>query len=324
VRHGGANGLAWSRADRHAGQRMPARPIYVETRIAADLDRVWSATQDPAQHRQWDLRFTEIDYLPKSSPEAPQQFLYATRIGFGARIEGRGESVGTLEKNGERTSALRFWSDDLKSLIREGSGYWKYQPLDGGVRFFTRYDYDVRFGAAGRAFDRLCFRPLLGRATAWSFDCLRIWLEHGTPPPASIAATAACATGRIALAATWIYQGLVPKLLFPDTGELEILRASGAFPGREEAVLRAVGAGEIVLGLALLVFHRSRACLWIMIAVLIVLLAGAVKSQPALLVAPFNPTSLTLAMIGIAAMELVLRRNELPSAARCLREPPER
>lgn len=303
---------------------MPARPIYVETRVAADLDRLWSATQDPAQHRQWDLRFTEIEYLPRSSPDAPQQFLYATRIGFGARIEGRGESVGTLEKNGERTSALRFWSDDGKSLIREGSGYWKYQPVDGGVRFFTRYDYAVRFGAAGAAFDRMCFRPLLGRATAWSFDCLRIWLERGTPPAVSIAAVAACTAGRLALATTWIWQGLVPKLLFPDTGELEILRASGAFPGREHGVLTTVGAGEIAFGLALLVFHRSRAILWIMVAILLVLAAGGAASRPSLLVEPFNPISLTLAMIGIAAMELLLRRNELPAAGRCSREPPER
>jgi hypothetical protein len=301
---------------------MPARSIYVETRIAADLERVWQATQDPALHRRWDLRFTEIEYLPRSSPEVPQQFLYATRIGFGLRIEGRGESVGTLEKNGERTSALRFWSDDRKSLIREGSGYWKYQADDGGVRFLTRYDYTVRFGPAGAVFDRMCFRPLLGRATAWSFDCLRIWLERGTPPAVAIAAIAACATSRLALAATWIYQGLFPKLLFRDTGELEILRSSGAFPGRESAVLTAAGVGEVAFGLALLAFHRSKSILWIMIAVLLVLLVGAGASRPSLLVAPFNPVSLTLAMIAVAAMELILRRNELPSANRCLREPP--
>jgi hypothetical protein len=303
---------------------MPARPIYVETRISADLERVWQATQDPSLHRQWDLRFTEIEYLPKDAPGAPQQFLYATRIGFGARIEGRGASVGTLEKNGERTSALRFWSDDPKSLIREGSGFWKYQPVEGGVRFFTRYDYAVRFGAAGAAFDRVCFRPLIGRATAWSFDCLRIWLERGTPPAVSIAAVAACSAGRLTSAAIWIYQGLVPKLLVPDTGELEILRASGLFAGSEGAVVTAVGAGEIAFGLALLVFHRSKAILWVQIVALIALLAGAALSNPALLVAPFNPVALTLAIVGLAAMELVLRRNELPAAGRCLREPPER
>lgn len=311
-----------SGADRAGSSRT--RPIYVETRIAADLERLWGATQDPVQHRQWDLRFTEIEYLPKSAPDAPQQFLYATRIGFGVRIEGRGESVGTLEKNGQRTSALRFWSDDPKSLIRAGSGYWKYEPVDGGVRFLTRYDYTVRFGAAGAAFDRVCFRPLLGRATAWSFDCLRIWLERGTPPALSIAAVGASAVGRLALAATWIYQGLVPKLLHPDTGELEILRASGMFRGHESGVLVAIGAGEIVFGSALLVFHRSKVILWVMIAALLVLLTGAALSRPELLRAPFNPVSLTLTMLGIAAMELLLRRSELPAAGRCLREPPER
>jgi hypothetical protein len=132
---------------------------------------------------------------------APQQFLYSTRIGFGLGIEGCGESVGTREKNGERTSALRYWSDDWKSLIREGSGYWKYVPLERGVRFLTRYDYTTRFGPAGAVFDRVVFRPLLGWATAWSFDCLRLSLERGMPARALVARAA-----RRVRSAAWLWR----------------------------------------------------------------------------------------------------------------------
>src|SRR4051794_41500894 len=94
------------------------------------------------------------------------------------RSRGAGESVGAKDAtDGSRTSALRFWSDDHRSLIREGSGYWRYVPTPDGVRFLTSYDYRTRFGGVGRVLDRLILRRLLGWATAWSFDRLRLWLE---------------------------------------------------------------------------------------------------------------------------------------------------
>src|SRR5579859_3844162 len=107
--------------------------IYVETFIRGSLDEVWRRTQDPAEHVRWDLRFTGIDYLPRSDPSHPQSFRYQTRIGFGLAIEGEGETVGTQESpDGPRTSALRFWSGDPKSLIHDGAGYWRYVPTDDG------------------------------------------------------------------------------------------------------------------------------------------------------------------------------------------------
>jgi hypothetical protein len=151
--------------------------IYVETRVRGHLEDLWQRTQDPVLHERWDLRFSEIDYLPRDGHE-PQRFRYETRIGFGLRVRGEGESMGTRDgAAGERTSALRFWSDDPKSLIREGSGYWRYVPTADGVRFLTWYDYRTRFGLLGRLVDRVLFRPLMGWATAWSFDRLRLWIE---------------------------------------------------------------------------------------------------------------------------------------------------
>src|SRR6185436_16566778 len=115
--------------------------IYVEIQINASIDEIWAKTQVPELHRRWDLRFTDIAYLPRPNLSEPQQFLYATRIGFGMKISGRGETLGTQEGDGSKTSALKFWSDDPKSLIREGSGYWKYIPHQNGIRFLTWYDY---------------------------------------------------------------------------------------------------------------------------------------------------------------------------------------
>jgi len=160
--------------------------LYIEARIHASLDDLWTRTQDPSLHQRWDLRFTEITYLPRAKDE-PQRFRYATRVPPFFTIAGTGVSAGEKERpDGTRTSALRFRSPSPLSLLAEGSGYWRYVPdgdeIRDGVRFLTGYDYRPRWGVFGRAADRVLFRPLMGWATAWSFDRLRLWLERGITP----------------------------------------------------------------------------------------------------------------------------------------------
>ena len=98
---------------------MSLRPIYVEIRMHVPLEQVWKYSQTPDLHERWDLRFTDIEYLPRADDNEPQRFRYATRIGFGLAINGEGESIGERASEESRSSALRFWSDDGRSLIRE-------------------------------------------------------------------------------------------------------------------------------------------------------------------------------------------------------------
>jgi len=154
--------------------------------MRCDLDELWERTQTPDQHARWDLRFSTIRYLPRPDESQPQRFLYSRSVLPGVAVSGKGETVGErVREDGTRASALRFWSDERLSLIEEGSGYWRYVPVDDGIRFLTRYDYRPRWGRAGEVVDRIFFRPLIGWATAWSFDCLRLWLEDGVPPERS-------------------------------------------------------------------------------------------------------------------------------------------
>jgi hypothetical protein len=207
---------------------MVGRGIYVEIGIQADVQILWQHTQEPQIHQMWDLRFSDIRYIPRADSSQPQQFLYTTRIGFGLAIEGNGESTGTHDAaTGQRTSALRFWSHDRRSLIDEGSGYWRYIPVASGSRFLTWYDYRPRFGVIGALLDRLLFRPLMGWATAWSFDRLRLWIEQGVHPRTAMALAAAHALARIGIAFVWLWQGLVPKLLYPNQDEKLMLAAAG-------------------------------------------------------------------------------------------------
>ncbi|MDI2126479.1 hypothetical protein [Yinghuangia seranimata] len=177
------------------------RPLYVETLIRADPASVWHHTQDPAQHARWDLRFTRITPEPghaacPDSPAAGTRFRYATRVLPGLTIAGHGTTVGERRRpDGTGTSALRFASPHPLSPMRAGSGYWRYVPTAAGLRFLTGYDYTP---GLGRAADRIA-RPLLGWATAWSFDRLRLWLETGASPRRLLARALAEAAARTAV-----------------------------------------------------------------------------------------------------------------------------
>lgn len=297
------------------------KPVYVESVIATDMERLWEATQTPAHHQTWDLRFTSIDYVPRQDGDRVQRFRYTTKIGFGITVSGEGETSGhVMTESGARLSGLRFWSDQSISLIRNGGGYWKYTPIDEGIRFITKYDYTTRFGLAGAVVDRFAFRPLIGWATAWSFDCLRLWMENGVKPAHSIVRTLSHYIAVIVLASIWCYEGLVPKLLMRHPAELDMLSRLPLLQGMESTVLVMIGAMELIIGIACLILHRKRWIYGLNSCMLILLAAGAAWSEPSVYAAPFNPVALTLAMLGLCWIGSATR-EDLPSAARCARKP---
>jgi len=151
-----------------------------------------------------------------------QHFRYKTNIGLGLSINGIGVSRGeSVKESGERSSSLEFFSEHPLSFIKQGSGYWKYKPDGDFVEFLTQYHYETKWGKTGDWVDRIFFRPLIGRATSWSFDALKIWLEKEIPPEETMKKSAIHALVCFSLAFVWLYQGLVPKLLYPYTGEVD-------------------------------------------------------------------------------------------------------
>lgn len=296
--------------------------IYVEILIRAPIDAVWDHTQQPSLHERWDLRFSSIEYLPKASAAAPQRFRYTTRVGGGLQVAGDGESVGTRDlADGSRTSALRFWSHSPLALIAEGSGYWKYIPAADGVRFLTWYDYRPRWGAVGRIVDAVVFRPLLGWATAWSFDRLRGWLEDGIEPARTARQAVVHGVARSTLAFVFAYQGLVPKLLGPDADEIVMAIDGGIGPDAALAVVLALGALELVFaGLLLATWRRAWAPRLALLA-MVLATATVIVASPWSLGAAFNPITLNLTVAALAVIDL-LTLPGLASAARCRRRPP--
>jgi len=154
------------------------RAIRVETVIAADIETVWRLTQDPTAHARWDARFSRI--VPTERGDDGQWRFRYERGMLVRTIRGAGIALGTREgADGARTSALRFTTRDRLSPLRDGRGYWRYEPVDGGVRFITGYDYAPGWGSL---LDRVLVRPLVAWMTACSFARLRRWAERGDEP----------------------------------------------------------------------------------------------------------------------------------------------
>lgn len=281
------------------------------------MEDLWQKSQDPKLHQRWDLRFSEIDYLPRREGE-PQRFLYSTRIGAGMRIEGEGESTGEQDDaSGRRTSALKFWSNDGKSLIEAGSGYWQYVPVNGGIRFLTLYDYRTRFGAVGRMLDKV-FRPLIGWATAWSFDRLRLWIEKGISPEASRNSAAIYFVARLAVAFVFFYHGLIPKLLFRSPDELAMLRNLGV--SSYEFFTTIAGWAEIAFAILLIVLWRARWPLWAVIAGMFAATASVAAGSPDYFHHAFDPLTLNASVAALGACALLVA-DSVPTASTCLRSP---
>jgi uncharacterized protein YndB with AHSA1/START domain len=148
------------------------RKIVVEAVIAAPVEEVWRRTQEPDLHLKWDIRFTTIRYLEELDERGFKKMDYRTRIGFGVEIYGTGSY---LQNKPPHHSTFEFGSGDWKSLITLGKGIWLYEPHPEGTYFKTVYDYDTRYGALGRLFDRLLFRRVMQLATEWGFETLRRW-----------------------------------------------------------------------------------------------------------------------------------------------------
>src|SRR5262249_16577218 len=144
---------------------------------------LWDITQDHLLHPSWDHRFSRIRMdVPEGGIRTGTEMRYERDV-LGMTIRGKGRyKLHRLH----RQSTFEVWSDDPRSLIRRGVGLWLYRPEgDGTVQFSTSYTYEVRWGALGRAIDRLLFRPFFQRETERSFRRLAgTWFQNGAGEPA--------------------------------------------------------------------------------------------------------------------------------------------
>ncbi|SES18504.1 DoxX-like family protein [Psychrobacillus sp. OK032] len=298
---------------------MKRKSIYVETTINTEMEELWEATQKPEQHEQWDLRFSSITYLPKQENE-PQHFEYKTNIGFGLNIAGWGKSVGTFHaEDGSRTSSLHFGTDQSISIIREGKGYWKYKPEPNSIKFLTQYDYETNFGAIGRFFDHLIFRPLIGWATALSFDVLKRWLEKGESPFTQYRRFFCHWMITFLFFFIWVYQGLIPKLVMMHPEEVRMTKNLLSITVSEaSSLVTTIGMVEIIFGFIWLLYHHKKRLLTIQLILFPLLTLSAIIAEPAIVSHPFNPITFNIVLFVLSIIGYIMS-SDIPSAKSCKR-----
>lgn len=116
-------------------------------------------------------------------------------------------------------------------------------------------------------------------------------------------------TLRYVLGLSWIYQGFFPKLFTIAPLERELTATMGFSRELSDLITRGAGVSEIVFGLLLILFYRSRAIHLLNIVALSVLLIYVAIMMPVLLVEAFNPVTTNIPMI---AMSLVLLQLTKP------------
>jgi len=162
----------------------------------------------------------------------------------------------------------------------------------------------------------------LSWATAWSFDRLRLWIEKGILPEVSRDRTFVYALSRLTVAFVWLYHGLVPKLIYRNPDELNMLHAAGIPNSRLLAAMASLGFIEVCVALVFVIFWKSRWPLWFtLIAMISAVLAVGITS-PNFLTAAFNPVTLNLSVATLAVIGL-LTGTDLPSASNCRRKSSE-
>ena len=122
----------------------------------------------------------------------------------------------------------------------------------------------------------------------------------------------------MAIAIIWLWQGLLPKLLFNDADERAMMAASHL----SAALVPMVGLIEIAIAACAILSWRRRSFFLLNLIAMVVALANVAIMSPSYLVAAFNPVTLNLAMIALSLVGYAAAA-EIPSASRSLRQPPK-
>ena len=116
---------------------------------------------------------------------------------------------------------------------------------------------------------------------------------------------------RLGLAFTWLYHGLVPKLIFMHPDELLPLLNAGLPEDRAVLFVKLAGWAEISLGLAMLVLRRARWPYYLTALLMIPAAATVLLYAPTLFRGAFNPASLNVLVFVLAVIGLASHRESL-------------
>jgi len=105
---------------------------------------------------------------------------------------------------------------------------------------------------------------------------------------------------RLALGMVWLYEGLVPKLLFVRSDQVDLVRRSGLFFGTPEFFLQLLGVAQVVCAIWLLAGFAERLAVFIATTGMVILIVLVARANPAMLTDPYGALIKDFCLIACA------------------------
>jgi peptidoglycan/LPS O-acetylase OafA/YrhL len=106
---------------------------------------------------------------------------------------------------------------------------------------------------------------------------------------------------RWALGLVWLYEGLVPKILFVHADEIDLVQRSGLVWRNPAWTLLTLGLAQMLVGLWLLVGRAERAAIFVATASMVILIILVARGNPGLLTDPYGALIKDLCLLACAA-----------------------
>ena len=113
---------------------------------------------------------------------------------------------------------------------------------------------------------------------------------------------------RVALGLVWLYEGLVPKLLFVRPDQIDLIERSGLYFATPELFLQWIGAAQVVCGLWLLAGFAERLAVFIATTGMVILIVLVARANPAMLTDPYGALIKDLCLVACAFTVWTLSR----------------
>jgi uncharacterized membrane protein YphA (DoxX/SURF4 family) len=105
---------------------------------------------------------------------------------------------------------------------------------------------------------------------------------------------------RWALGLVWLYEGLVPKILFLRADEIDLVQRSGLVWRNPGWTLLTLGLAQMLVGLWLMVGRAERLAIFISTAWMLVLILLVAGSNPSMLTDPYGALEKDLCLLACA------------------------
>jgi len=105
---------------------------------------------------------------------------------------------------------------------------------------------------------------------------------------------------RAALGLVWLYEGLVPKILFLRADEIGLVQASQLVWRTPRLTLQILGVAQIVVGLWLIIGIAERAAVFIATLWMLILIVLVASGNPSMLIDPYGALVKDFCLIACA------------------------